>query len=621
VVEYLRTRTALLVVDNCEHVLDGARALVTAVLTATPHVAVLATSRTRLGIPGERVIPVGPLPLPERDADDTPAVSLFGDRAAAVQPGFAVTGENLATISQLCRRLDGIPLAIELAAARARTRTLDEILAEVTDHVDRLADRHRSTARHRSLGGVIDWSYGLLGPTEQQLFLHSAVFSGGFTAAAATAVIDALSAHDVTEGLTELVEHSLLNPSSTDGETRFSMLEPIREHAANRLGDIGDRDAAQRGHAAWFTRWIAAADRGLRGEDEHRVAQAIALELANLRAAHAWALEHEPTMAAEIPASLYWYAYWYGATEVCDWALAAIERHPPMGEAAGGLYATAALGTWRRGDLDHARTLAERGIELAGPDAAAARFAWEALSSTATVRGDYERARTAQGKAAELAFGAGDLTHAARNGAGLALSLGYLGRLDEAHDALADAVTRAAASANPSVLAFCDYVAGEILMETAPRDALPRLVAARTAARGLGNRYLAAIAGVSAVSCASRLGQATDALPDYVELLDYFDRTGSTTQSWIVVRSLAGTLASLGEDEVATTLLGALDSTTTGAPLLGPDVARIDELRSTLRRRLGQARFEQAHATGVALDDQEAFAFARRLGRQPAASG
>lgn len=159
--------------------------------------------------------------------------------------------------------------------------------------------------------------------------------------------------------------------------------------------------------------------------------------------------------------------------------------------------------------------------------------------------------------------------------------------------------------------AFCDYVAGELLLESAPRDALPRLASARDAARALGNQYLAAIAGVSAVSCASRLGRPAAVLGDYAELLDYFDRAGSVAQQWTVIRSLIETLASLRHDEVAAVLLGALDTTTNGAPVIGTDAARIGLLRNALRRRLGKARFEHAIEIGRELDDQEPLTYAR----------
>jgi predicted ATPase/DNA-binding SARP family transcriptional activator len=611
IVEFLATRTALLIVDNCEHVLDGTRALVSAALSRTPGVAVLATSRSRLGVDGEYVLPVGPLPVPEWDDPDAPAVALFADRAAAVRPGFVLSDQNIGTVAQLCRRLDGIPLAIELAAARTVARTAEEVLADVTDHTARLADRHRSTVRHRSLAAVIDWSYSLLDPAEQDLFTHVAVFSGGFTTEAAAAVTAGAAADEVADGVRELVEHSLVNASDVDGATRFAMLEPIREQAERRLAATGALATVRRRHADWFVRWVAIADEGLRSTDETRFARCIRQDLANLRVAHAWALDHDVTMAAAIVAHLYWYAFWYGATDVSDWALAVIARDPAPGTATAGAYATAALGTWRRGDLDGGQALAQRGIELAADEPNGARFAWEALSSAAMVRGDYHRALTCQSRALDLALHAGDLTHAAREHGARALTLGYLDRGDEAQTELREAAALAARGGTPSIEAFCDYVAGELLLETRAADALPRLSRSRDIARTLGNRYLAAIAGASAVSCASRLGRPRDAVGDYGELLDYFDRTGSVAQQWTVVRSLIETLASLGEDDAAAVLLGALDTTTTGAPLIGADAERIRRVRVALGRRLGKHRFEQAAKRGAALGDRDALALAR----------
>lgn len=611
-VEFLRTRTALLVVDNCEHVLDGARALASAILRRTPDVKLLATGRVRLGVDGEQVVPVAPLPVPDWDDPDAPAVALFIDRAAAVRPGFTLTGRDTATTSELCRRLSGIPLAIELAAARTMTRSPREILDDVIDHVERLADRHRSNPRHRSLAAVLEWSYGLLGPVEQRVFAHVAVFSGGFTADAACAVTEDLSSETVLDALTELVEHSLLSTVDAGSVTRFTVLEPIREHAECHLADTGQLEDVRRRHATWFARWIDTADVGLRSRDEPAFARAIASELPNLRAAHRWSLADDITVAAQIVAALYWYAFWYGATEVCDWALDVIECDPsPRPPALARAHATAALGAWRHGDPERARALAARGIELAGDDPEA-RFAWETLSSTAVVLGDYPDALACHATARDLAMRAGDITQAAREAGARALTLGYLERTDDARTELEEARTLAARAENPTIEAFCEYVAGELVIESEPHDALPRLSRARAAARMLGNRYLAAIAGISAVSCATRIGEPIEALADYAELLDYFERTGSVTQEWTVVRSLIETLTNLDQLHDAAMLLGALEASTTAAPLIGRDAKRIRQLRAVLRRRLGTPKFEEATARGAALGDEQALAAARQ---------
>lgn len=611
VVEFLRTRRALLVLDNCEHVLDGARVLASAVLTRTPEIKVLATARTRLGVDGEQVVPVAPLSVPEWVDVDAPAVVLFVDRAAAVRPGFAPGERGTATIAELCRRLSGIPLAIELAAARTITRTPAEILTDVAEHADRLADRHRSNPRHRSLAAVLEWSYSLLGPIEQQVLAYITVFAGGFTAEAATAVTNDLTAEAVHDALTELVEHSLLSTVDANGAIRFTILEPIREYAESRLADTGQLEEARRDHAAWCARWIQGADAGLRSPDEATFARAIAEELPNLRAAHRWALSHDISVAAQIAAASYWYAFWYGAAEACDWALEVIERAPPPHPATARAHATAALGAWRRGESERARGLAVRGIELAGDDPDA-RFAWEALSSTAVVIGDYDDALACHATARDLAMRAGDITQAAREAAARAVTLGYLNRPDHAQAELDVARTLARRAANPTIDAFCEYVAGELELESTPHDALPRLVRARDAARALGNRYLAAIAGTSAVSCATRIGEPSAVLTDYAELLDYFERTGSVTQQWTLVRSLIETLTHLEQQYAAAELLGALDASTTAAPLIGSDADRIRHLRAALRRHLGKETYDEAIARGAALGDELALATARQ---------
>ena len=156
------------------------------------------------------------------------------------------------------------------------TRTPTEILTDIVDHAERLTDRHRSTPRHRSLAAVLEWSDSLLAPIEQQVLRHVAVFSGGFTTDATSAVTSSLSSDAVLDALTELVEQSLLSAIDAGGVTRFTILEPIREHAERRLADNGQRQAVRRRHATWFARWMDTADAGLRGSDEATFARAIA---------------------------------------------------------------------------------------------------------------------------------------------------------------------------------------------------------------------------------------------------------------------------------------------------------------------------------------------------------
>ncbi|MGH9185082.1 MAG: ATP-binding protein, partial [Acidimicrobiales bacterium] len=572
VVHFLATRHALLVLDNCEHVLDGVRELIAAVLARAPDVDVLTTSRQRLGVEGEHVVRVAPLLVADWDDTDSPAVALFVDRAKAVRPEFALSAENLAPVCELCRRVGGLPLAIELAASRVVARTPGEVLVDVEERIDRLGDPLRATERHRSIEAVMTSSYDSLDSAGQHAFRTVAVFAGGFTADAATAVAD-LGPHDAVDALASLVERSLLGAEETAGTTRFSMLEPVRQYAEARLSGAGSYEDTRSHHAAWAARWIEAADTGLRGADEARWATAIAAEVANLRAAHHWALDHDLDIAMRIVGAMFWYAAWYGAAEAFEWATTTVDRADEnTGPAIARAYATAALGAARRGDMTQARALADRGT-TAGETHPSARFAWEALSSTEMMSGNYQRTLACQQRAFELAGHAGDATHQVRERGARALAFGYLGQLGAAHAELAAATELISTTGNPSMQAFCSYVAGELQLDVDPAAALPLLERARDLARHLGNRYLVAIAGVSAVSCAARIEHPAHSLGDYAELLDYFDRTGSLAQQWTTVRTLIETLTRQGADEPATTLYGALTASPSAPPLIGLDAA------------------------------------------------
>jgi predicted ATPase/DNA-binding SARP family transcriptional activator len=610
IVQFLRTRRALLVLDNCEHVLDGVRELIAAVVARAPDIDILATSRQRLGVEGEHVVPVTPLPVAGWDDADSPAVALFVDRAKAVRPQFVLSAENLAAVCELCRRVGGLPLAIELAASRMIARTPGEVLTDIADHIDRLDDPMRATARHRSMEAVISFSYETLDSLAQHVFQAVSVFAGGFTADAAAAATD-LAHDDTIAALSSLVERSLLAVEDSAGGTRFLALEPIRQYAAARRANTCAYDEVRGRHAAWMAAWIEAADVGLRSVDEAPWASGIAAESPNLRAAYQWALHHQPDTAMRIVGAMYWYAAWYGAAEAFEWATTIIDAAATASPALTRVYATAALGAARGGDMTRARTLAEQGI-AAGNNQPSARFAWEALSSTEMMSGNYQRTLDCQQQAFVLAGQAGDTTHQARELAARALALGYLGQLDAAEAELAAATELLDSTPNPSMQAFCSYVAGELRLDVDPAAALSLLERARDMGRLLGNRYLVAIAGVSAVSCAARIDHPAHTLGDYAELLDYFDRTGSRAQQWTTIRTLIETLTRERADEPAATLYGALTASPSAPPLIGSDATRMDAAVRALRTRLGDHQYNRFISAGAALGDEAAITHARR---------
>ncbi|MCX2178936.1 winged helix-turn-helix domain-containing protein [Streptomyces sp. SKN60] len=284
-VEHLSRRPLLLVLDNCEHVIDGAAALAETLLTHCPGLRILATSREPLGVPGEAVRPVEPLP-------PTPAHRLFAERARAVRPGFRAE-DDLPAVDEICRRLDGLPLAIELAAARLRLLTPRQIADRLDDRFQLLTSGSRTVLpRQQTLRAVVDWSWELLDRAERDLLRQVSVFAGGWDLAAAEALNPAAPgapapAPDTVGVLGSLVEKSLVVASPTeDGEMRYRLLETIHEYAAERAAETPAlRAAAEAAHTAHFTAFAETADPLLRSGEQLPWIARIERDLDNLRAA------------------------------------------------------------------------------------------------------------------------------------------------------------------------------------------------------------------------------------------------------------------------------------------------------------------------------------------------
>jgi predicted ATPase/DNA-binding SARP family transcriptional activator len=287
-VEALLATETLLVLDNCEHLIDAAARLVDDLLSRCPRLRVLATSREPLGILGEALCPVLPLGLPEPGASASeamacPVVRLFADRAAAVQPGFAVTQQNVAAVVEICRRLDGLPLAIELAAARLRALPVEQVAARLGDRFRLLAGGSRTALpRHRTLRAVVAWSWDLLDDDERRLAERLAVFPGTITPEAAAGV--GAAASTVLDRLAALVDKSLLQVVEGP-EPRYRMLETIREYGLERLEETGKVAQFRAAHAAWFLHLAATAEPHLRGSGQVSWSTRLAAERDNLLAA------------------------------------------------------------------------------------------------------------------------------------------------------------------------------------------------------------------------------------------------------------------------------------------------------------------------------------------------
>ncbi|MFF8911566.1 ATP-binding protein [Streptomyces olivaceoviridis] len=316
-------RRALLVLDNCEHLIDACARLIDALLRAAPGLRVLATSRQPLGIAGEQVFPVEPLPVPDADQghgvralSDNPAVALFADRAAAVLPGFTVTESDAAAVAELVRRLDGLPFAIELAAARIRSLTPHEILERLTDRFALLTGGSRVAAdRQRTLRALIDWSHELCTERERLLWARASVFRGGFDLESLERVCadPELPPAALLDILDALVVKSLVNCRHERGRARYHMLETVREYGHERLAASGSLDAIRCRHRDRYAELTARAGQEWFGPRQVDWFTRLRLDHPNLRAALEFCLERPGQARAGLALAVSPRHYWITA--------------------------------------------------------------------------------------------------------------------------------------------------------------------------------------------------------------------------------------------------------------------------------------------------------------------
>ena len=409
-IEFLHARRLLLVVDNFEHLLAAAP-LVSRLLAAASELKVVATSRAALDLAGEREYPLSPLAVPapaERDRQQllqAPSVALFVERAQAVRPDLDLGDRSVVTIAEICRRLEGLPLSIELAAARLKVLPPARLLELLGRRLDVLKSSSRNAApRHQTLSATIDWSYRLLSPAEQRLFRLLSVFAGGCGFEAAEAVCGAC--RDVGGGLESLVANSLLRAEG-QAEPRFAMLETLREYAAERLRRSGEEDEARARHARWYGDLVERAYSEMGQPTEAPWLERLELEHDNVRAALAYVIDAgDATTAVTLSAALrrFWDIHGHLA-EGRRWLEAALALDgavPPLlrTRALGGAGVLAAL----QGDAASARAFFETSIALGRQIGAEARVATELanLGMLELDEGAYERAEETLGEALAL---------------------------------------------------------------------------------------------------------------------------------------------------------------------------------------------------------------------------
>jgi predicted ATPase/class 3 adenylate cyclase len=402
VIDYLRARQLLLIFDNCEHLIEAIAQIADQLLHACPQLKIISSSREALGIHGETVYRVPSLSLPDNSADSlmrSEATRLFIERAKKAEPRFHLTDHNASPIAQICLRLDGIPLAIELAAARIKLFTPEQIAERLDDRFKLLTGGSRTALpRQQTLRALIDWSYQSLKETEQCFFRRLAVFSGGWTFEAAESVIGEM---DTMEGLLGLVNKSLVSVDEQDGESRYRFLETIRQYAMEKLVESGEAAAVRDRHLDQILSLAYHSPQGLFGTEDTKSLDRIEVEHDNLRAALEWATATNPEKALKLAYAVG--GFWTIRDHISEarvWCQVILEKSkhvPDVDEHRGRVYGVLGWMSVTTGEHKAGRAAAEQAISLARKtnDAITLARAYGVLALSSVFLGDYPAAQHA----------------------------------------------------------------------------------------------------------------------------------------------------------------------------------------------------------------------------------
>jgi predicted ATPase/class 3 adenylate cyclase/DNA-binding CsgD family transcriptional regulator len=606
VAETLAGRQLLLVVDNCEHVLAAAASTITTILGRSGRVRIVATSREALAVIGESSLAVPPLARDGGVASD--AVALFVDRARAVRPDFGLNDPQTAdAVTEICDTVDGLPLGIELAAARMAAMNAVEVR-------DRLADRFRllqgvtpGPERQLTLRHAVEWSYDLLTDDERALLRTTAVFAGGFALAGLGAVVDDADEVDVLRHLDSLVRKSLVVADHSATRTRYALFETIRQFAEDRLAEDGSLDEARDRHASYFAREAATRWEGWEGPGWRAAVDWVETELGNLRTAHRWSASRgDLEVATDIAAHAALMGFSVQLFETVAWAeelleratAADVRRLPRLYTAAG--YACFA------GRAEEARANAHRATELERDEryeACPPGYASFIEALGAVYCGDLDRYVELT---AEVATRYGrDCGYAL---ASYVDGLQSAGRTEEALALTEESVAVARTLGNPYWIAYSLWIAGMAFSHTEPRRALAAWDEGMAVVRDQRVMFFEGFIARDAARLHASDGEPAAALGLFAEAITAFQRAGNVPQLIITLASVPALFERLGRPEVAATLLAALAN----EPSSAHHVPELAELGDRIGRDLGPKRTEQLTVDGAALDLGDAAVYTRQ---------
>ncbi len=603
-IEYLAPRSAVFIVDNCEHVADTAARALASLVRGCPQLTVVATSRSSLYVDGELEWHTPCLAIPDRvdaSVDELlrwPAIELLLRRAPST---FELTDANAGDLVELCRSLDGLPLALEIAASRLGSMTPAEIVATLGSRVQLSRTDASDESRHATLGATVGWSYELLSEQLRELLVRLGVMSGRFLFEDVLAVCAPAteSPEAVRRQLSTLVDQSLVMAETSGTRTRYRLLETIRRFAVGHLG--GAEHDVRKQHARHFAHLAEVEAARLLTDEEGDAIVEMSSAHDNLRGAFLWAMENEDLqVAATIVVSLPDGGYWRSRNELVTWSRMVWQNMTPKDPRWRAVSGAASRGAWMDHQFDDAVTFARGAAAAEGDIPSMCGYPEDVLADIALYRGDATTALLHYSEVAEAARAQGDLTREVWATYYVSVTNAVLGRAAEAADAAVRALAGARETGTPTSLALSLYANGLAVKHEKPQEAGAMFEEAVRMADSVRNEWFSGIARMELASVNTAHGDVDEGFRDFARVVDHWFRAADDTQLRHTWRYLTRALADVGLHDEAAVLVGALLADT-DSTLTHPHRRVLDDIATAL----GDAQYRRLTIRGSILSVPE----------------